>query len=75
MIWEHEARAKLAKKCPFCGSNIIKTSKPEWITENEIEVVSIECDHCGATVKAYTDGPDFKNGYAEALKIWNRRAS
>ena len=75
MIWNHEERAKLVKKCPFCGSSVIKTDNPEWIKEHEIEVIKIQCDECGAEVRAYTHECDPISGYREALKIWNRRAS
>jgi Lar family restriction alleviation protein len=75
MIWETETRAKLARKCPFCGCELIKTQKPEWIEGHEIQMVTIECDECGAQVSGHADHPDFKKCYAIALKRWNRRAS
>lgn len=75
MFMSYEVKAKLAKKCPFCGSDRIKTHDPEWLKKGNHEVVTIRCDECGAEVNAYTDGCDPINGYCKALKIWNRRAS
>ena len=75
MILNYEVRAKLAKKCPFCGSDRIKTQDAEWLKNGDLKVVPIMCDECGAEVRAYTDECDPIGGYREALKIWNRRAS
>lgn len=75
MFLSYEVKAKLAKKCPFCGSDKIKTDDPEWLKNGDLEVVRIKCDECGAEVTAYTNGCDPIGGYREALKMWNRRAS
>lgn len=75
MLLSYEVEAKLAKKCPFCGCERIKTKQPEWVRIHDIKAVSIKCDNCGAEVTAYTDECDFYAGYREALKLWNRRAS
>ena len=75
MLLSYEVKAKLAKKCPFCGSEIIKTNDAEWIKNGDLKVVIIKCDECGAEVRAYTDECDPIGGYREALKLWNRRAS
>ena len=75
MILSYEVKAKLAKKCPFCGCGTIKTKKPEWIREGDLKVVVIKCDNCGAEVRAHTEECDPSAGYREALKLWNRRAS
>lgn len=75
MFSTYEIKAKLAKKCPFCGSDRIKTDQAEWIKNNELMVVRIMCDECGAEVRAYTDVCDPVGGYREALTKWNRRAA
>ena len=75
MIHDFETRAKLAKKCPFCGSNVIKTKKPERVREGDLKVVVIKCDNCGAEVHAHTEECDPDTGYRIALKLWNRRVA
>lgn len=75
MIASYETGAKLAKKCPFCGSKAIKTLSKAFVEETVTELVYIKCDDCGAKVEAFTDGCNFNEGYRQALKTWNRRSA
>lgn len=70
---DYQKPAKLAKRCPCCGSAKILTDDPEWIAERALRSIAIECEECGLTMHAV--GDTYNIAYREALTAWNRRAS
>ena len=70
-------KAKLAKRCPCCGSTNIKMDDPKWLKENNLRLVEIWCEDCKLTAEAHVvlDGKDLADAYRVALRRWNRRAA
>jgi len=75
MMMNYETKARLAKKCPFCGSKKIVTKRADFLRDGNLLTTEIKCDACGAEVRVYTDECDPAKGYREALKVWNRRTA
>lgn len=54
------------KPCPFCGS------EADVRLERNANVLNVGCVHCGIFTRCYIAD---KIGLAEAIAVWNRRAS
>lgn len=75
-------KAKLAKRCPCCGSANVVMDNPKWLKAEELSQVTIMCMGCGLRVSAFagylaSEGKTFtlSQAYTKALTRWNRRAS
>ena len=71
-----EVRAKLTRRCPFCGCEKINATSPAFYTEKNLCCVIISCDECGAEIAGE---PSYDHDYNEAarsaVKKWNGRAA
>ena len=77
-----EVKARLAKRCPCCGSENVLMDNPKWIKMNGLSVVTIKCGDCDMQVSGYAghhwvENRDYtlEQAYVSALKRWNRRAA
>ena len=77
-----QVKARLAKRCPCCGSENVLMDNPKWIKMNGLSVATIECGDCGMQVSGYAghrwvENRDYtiEQAYVSALKRWNRRAA
>lgn len=77
-----KVKARLAKRCPCCGSTKVLMDNPKWLKMNELQTASIKCADCGLEVTGYAGHRWVENkyvtleqAYVSALKRWNRRAA
>jgi hypothetical protein len=78
-----EVKAKLAKRCPCCGSDRIMMDDPKWLKSCDLNVASIWCKECGLTMNGFRG--KWENGervklpieeaYRNALIRWNKRSA
>lgn len=67
-------KAKLAKRCPCCGSEHIVAENPKWLKLHDLKCVTIVCTDCKVGVTGYVGaGESLANAYQSALIRWNRR--
>ncbi len=67
-------KARLAKRCPCCGSEHIVVENPKWLKYHDLKCLSIACADCKMGVTGYVGaGESLANAYQSALMRWNRR--
>lgn len=71
-----DVKARLAKRCPFCGSDMIVTLAKGYYYHDHSQVgyCRIGCENCSVTVSDIIGHEaSYSDAYKRVLKQWNRR--
>ena len=72
---EFEVKARLAKRCPMCGSERIVADSKSIFEEKDFHTVGFVCLGCGLSLRIGNMSHDYNEAYRATLKAWNRRTA